>query len=47
MALLASLMGCIAVICGLSSSWFLDTPAGPSIVLCAGGLFLISLVKKQ
>jgi zinc transport system permease protein len=47
MALLASLMGCMAVICGLSSSWFLDTPAGPSIVLCAGGLFLLSLIKKQ
>ena len=47
MALLASLMGCMAVICGLSSSWFLDTPAGPSIVLCAGGLFLLSLLKKQ
>lgn len=47
MAILASLIGCAAVILGLTSSWFMDTPAGPSIVLCAGILFLLSLVKQQ
>jgi len=47
MAILASLIGCLAVILGLASSWFIDTPAGPSIVLCAGMLFLISLSKTS
>lgn len=46
MAGFASLIGCLAVTLGLTSSWFLDTPAGPSIVLCAGILFLLSLSKK-
>lgn len=46
MAGFASLIGCIAVVLGLTSSWFLDTPAGPSIVLCTGLLFLLSLTKK-
>lgn len=40
MALLASATGCVAVVSGLALSWFADTPAGPSIVLCAGVLFL-------
>ena len=47
MAFLASLVGCLAVILGLASSWYIDTPAGPSIVLSAGLLFLISLFKKN
>lgn len=47
MAVFASLIGCTTVILGLTSSWFIDTPAGPSIVLCAGILFLLSLMKKQ
>lgn len=46
MAIFASLIGCLAVILGLTISWFLDTPAGPSIVLCAGILFLLSLTKN-
>jgi ABC-type Mn2+/Zn2+ transport system permease subunit len=29
------------------ASWFIDTPAGPSIVLSAGLLFLISLTNKK
>lgn len=40
MAMLGSLIGVVAVICGLAASWFADTPAGPSIVLCAGLFFL-------
>ncbi len=47
MAIFASLTGCLAVILGLCASWFVDTPAGPSIVLSAGMLFLASLTKKN
>ena len=47
MAIFASLIGSFAVLLGLSASWFIDTPAGPSIVLCAGLLFLFSLTKKK
>lgn len=47
MAVFASLIGCTTVILGLTSSWLIDTPAGPSIVLCAGILFLLSLMKQQ
>lgn len=44
MAFLASLIGCIAVVLGLSMSWFWDTPAAPSIVLVATGLFIVNSV---
>ncbi len=47
MAIFASFTGCLAVILGLCASWFIDTPAGPSIVLSAGVLFLASLTKKN
>ena len=47
MAIFAILIGCLAVTLGLTSSWYIDTPAGPSIVLCAGILFLVSLAKKS
>jgi zinc transport system permease protein len=42
MALGASLLG-IGRVRGLAMSWFKDTPAGPSIVVCAAVLFLLSL----
>ena len=42
MALGASLLGIVAVCGGLSLSWFEDTPAGPSIVVSAACLFLLS-----
>src|SRR5690606_18788481 len=42
MALLASLTGCVAVIGGLTLSYLLDTATGPSIVLCAFALFLLT-----
>jgi zinc transport system permease protein len=41
MALLSSLIGCIAVMMGLFASLQWDTPTGPSIVLGATGLFLL------
>lgn len=47
MALLASLLGCISVAAGLALSFYIDSPAGPSIVLSASGLFILSLAKKQ
>lgn len=42
MAAGASLLGVVAVCLGLTLSWFQDTPAGPSIVVSAAGLFLLS-----
>lgn len=40
MAIGASLLGVLAVLAGLSLSWFEDTPAGPSIVVSAAAIFL-------
>jgi zinc transport system permease protein len=42
MALGASVLGIVAVCLGLTLSWFEDTPAGPSIVVSAAALFLLS-----
>ncbi len=47
MAIVASLLGCLAVSAGLFASYFWDSPAGPSIVLAATGLFILTLCKKQ
>tara|TARA_B100000767_G_scaffold207690_1_gene194575 strand:+ start:1890 stop:2684 length:795 start_codon:yes stop_codon:yes gene_type:complete len=41
MAVLASLLGMLAVSGGLALSWFYDTPTGPSIVLIASALFFL------
>ncbi len=46
MALGASLIGMLAIAGGLAISFYWDTPAGPSAVLTAGGLFAVSLLKK-
>ncbi|KAA0873794.1 zinc ABC transporter permease subunit ZnuB [Nitrincola tapanii] len=40
MALFASVLGMLAVSGGILASWHLDTPAGPSVVVCALLLFL-------
>jgi zinc transport system permease protein len=42
MAFLAAFLGSIAVLAGLSLSYFVDTPAGPSIVVMAAILFVFS-----
>ena len=42
MAVGASALGLLAVCAGLALSWYQDTPAGPSIVISAAGLFLLS-----
>ena len=47
MALGASVLGVIAVCAGLALSWFKDTPAGPSIVVSAAVLFLLSFALPK
>ncbi len=47
MALLASLIGSIAVALGLAASAAFDTPAGPSVVLAAAALFAGSLALRR
>lgn len=47
MALFASTIGSIAVLCGLTLSWHFDTPAGPSVVISATALFMLAQFKRQ
>jgi zinc transport system permease protein len=42
MAVLAAVIGCLAVIAGLAASFRFDTPSGPSVVAAAFLLFLVS-----
>ncbi|MEZ9245778.1 zinc ABC transporter permease subunit ZnuB [Vibrio lentus] len=46
MAFLASVIGSIAVFGGLSLSWFYDTPAGPSVVISAAAMFMLSQMVR-
>ncbi len=46
MALVASLLGILSVLVGLAVSWFANTPVGPSIVVAASGLFVLTLLRK-
>ena len=43
MAVAASLAGAVSVILGLYGSWEVDTPSGPSIVVAALILFIVSI----
>lgn len=47
MAVLAAIMGCIAVLGGMASSYWYNTPAGPSIVLFASALFLLIFIVSK
>lgn len=47
MALIASLIGMLSVVCGLGFSYWIDTPTGPSIVLAASLFFCASLVRRR
>jgi len=47
MALLSIVIGMLAVLLGLSTSFYSDTPAGPSIVVSATVLFLMSQIFKK
>ena len=46
MAVLASVIGMTAVCVGLALSWYADTPVGPSIVVAASGMFLLTLLRR-
>ena len=45
MAVLAAVIGCLAVAGGLAGSMAFDTPSGPSIVVAAFALFLVSALN--
>ena len=47
MAVIASLVAMLSVVFGLAASWYVDTPAGPSIVISATVMFSLSLGFKQ
>lgn len=47
MAMGASVLGMLAVCGGLALSWYQDTPAGPSIVVCAASIFLIGFALPR
>ena len=47
MAVGASIIGMCAVLGGLSLSWFMDTPAGPSVVVSGFALFLLSFLLPR
>ena len=47
MAITASIVAMISVVSGLAASWYIDTPAGPSIVISATLMFCLSLSFKQ
>ncbi|MDF1780046.1 MAG: zinc ABC transporter permease subunit ZnuB [Alcanivoracaceae bacterium] len=47
MAVLASIFGIFAVIGGLVLSWFADTPVGPSVVVAAAAIFILTLARKK
>jgi zinc transport system permease protein len=42
MACTAAFLGVVSVLSGLSLSWHFDTPAGPSVVISATSLFVLS-----
>lgn len=44
MAIIASVLGCCAVAAGLFGSLQFDTPSGPSIVVAAAAIFVLSLL---
>ncbi len=46
MAIMATIIAMLSVILGLAASWFIDSPAGPSIVLGATMLFCLSYCWK-
>jgi zinc transport system permease protein len=47
MAIYASLIGALSVIGGLTGSLHYDTPSGPSIVVAAVVIFMLSLIPRQ
>ena len=47
MAVMASLFGAVSVILGLFGSLYQDTPSGPSIVVAALMLFIVSMLARS
>lgn len=47
MAVISIVVAILAVLLGLAASFFVDTPAGPSIVVCATVIFLLSQTMKR
>lgn len=47
MVFLSSLIGCVSVLLGIALSWHYDTPAGPSVVVSAAALFMLSQFRKS
>ena len=47
MAVIASLLGVIAVLGGIVLSWHVNTPVGPSIVVAAASVFVATLVVRH
>ncbi len=47
MACLASLFGCLSVVVGLGASLFFNSSAGPSIVVAATALFVLSMLAGK
>lgn len=46
MAFIAAFLGALSVVGGLAQSYYFDTPAGPSIVVTATVLYIVSFAKK-
>lgn len=46
MAAAATVLGCVSVLAGLAGSYRFDTPAGPTMVVCATALFAISAASS-
>lgn len=47
MAVVASMLGCMAVAGGLGISWWYDAPAGPAIVLASAATFILAYLMKR
>ncbi len=47
MAIVAAVIACVAVVMGLALSAFANAITGPAIVLCAGLLFVLTLLRPQ
>lgn len=47
MAIIASLLGGVSVVVGMTASWYADLPAGPAIVASAATLFVLSRLARS
>ena len=47
MVLVAALIGAASALGGLRMAWVVDTPAGPSMVVVALGLFLVTNLLRR